>query len=165
MLLLHQLSPIHWAYAGLCIAAITLCLQFVANRSLGLSSGLEDLCALGSKAPYFRRPDLGDRWRFPFLFGLFVGGALSAASSGSWELTWSAGMLDKALHLSNPAKLAWFFCGGIFIGFGTRLSGGCTSGHGIYGMATFQRASIQATLTFMAVGTLTSNLLFRVLFA
>ena len=127
MLLLHQLSPMHWAYAGLAIAAITLVLQFVANRGLGLSSGLEDVCSLASSAPYFKRPELKDRWRFPFLFGLFAGG--------------------------------------IFIGFGTRMAGGCTSGHGIYGMARLQPASIKATIAFMAVGTVTSNLLYRVIFA
>ena len=165
MLLLHQLSPMHWAYAGLAIAAITLVLQFVANRGLGLSSGLEDVCSLASSAPYFRRPELKDRWRFPVLFGLFAGGILSAASAGGWQPIWDAGMLDHALALSKPAKLAWFFAGGIFIGFGTRMAGGCTSGHGIYGMARLQPASIKATIAFMAVGTVTSNLLYRVIFA
>jgi len=156
----------HWALAGLAIAAITLVLQYVANRGLGLSSGLEDICSLASNAPYFRRPELQDRWRFPFLFGLFIGGAVSAASAGhGWQVIWSAGMLDDAFHFSRPAKLAWFFAGGICIGFGTRMAGGCTSGHGIYGMARLQPSSIKATLSFMAVGTVMSNMIYRVLCA
>ena len=54
-LILHDLSPIHWALAGAGIAATTLVLLFVANRRLGISTGLEDLCSLVLQQPYFRR--------------------------------------------------------------------------------------------------------------
>ena len=45
--------------------------------------------------------------------------------------------------------------GGLLVGFGTRLSGGCTSGHGICGIARLSPRSIAATLTFMAAGAAT----------
>ena len=45
--------------------------------------------------------------------------------------------------------------GGILVGFGTRISGGCTSGHGISGVGRFSLRSIIATITFMIVGILT----------
>jgi uncharacterized membrane protein YedE/YeeE len=45
--------------------------------------------------------------------------------------------------------------GGLLVGFGTRLSGGCTTGHGICGIARFSPRSIAATLTFMATGAAT----------
>jgi uncharacterized membrane protein YedE/YeeE len=45
--------------------------------------------------------------------------------------------------------------GGFLIGFGTRMSGGCTSGHGICGLATLSIRSLIATLTFMAAGMIT----------
>jgi uncharacterized membrane protein YedE/YeeE len=42
--------------------------------------------------------------------------------------------------------------GGLVVGFGTRMGSGCTSGHGVCGMARLSRRSILATLTFMAAG-------------
>ena len=45
--------------------------------------------------------------------------------------------------------------GGALVGFGTRISGGCTSGHGISGVGRFSLRSIIATITFMIVGILT----------
>ena len=71
-------------------------------------------------------------------------------------------MLDTALGLEPAAKLAWMFVGGLFIGFGTRLAGGCTSGHGIFGMSNVEPASSVATLSFLAGGILTTQLLYRV---
>ena len=54
-LILNSLNPVHWAIAGALIAAVTLCLLFVANRRLGISSGLEDICSLVLDQPFFRR--------------------------------------------------------------------------------------------------------------
>lgn len=163
MLLLNDLTSIHWAIAGLTIGLIAVALQFLANRSLGVSTGFEDLCALGSRAAYFTRASLRDRWRFPFLAGMFCGGVLSAVLGGGWQPTWDAGLLDARLALSPAGKVAWFFGGGVIVGVGTRLAGGCTSGHGIFGLARLQKASFVATLAFMATGVLTANLLWRVL--
>jgi uncharacterized membrane protein YedE/YeeE len=44
--------------------------------------------------------------------------------------------------------------GGLLIGFGTTISGGCTSGHGICGMSRLSRRSILATILFIAAGVL-----------
>jgi uncharacterized membrane protein YedE/YeeE len=44
---------------------------------------------------------------------------------------------------------------GVLVGFGTRLGGGCTSGHGVCGLSRFSGRSLIATLTFMAMGVLT----------
>ena len=57
------------------------------------------------------------------------------------------------------------FAGGLFIGFGTRLGGGCTSGHGIFGMSHLEWPSLVTTLSFMAGGIVTTHLIYRVLFS
>ena len=59
-LILHDLPPMHWAIAGVAISAVTLMLLFVANRRLGISAGLEDLCSLVLDEPYFRRSAVRD---------------------------------------------------------------------------------------------------------
>ena len=165
-LILHNLPPLHWALAGVGIAGVTLALLFIANRRLGISTGFEDICSLALPAPYFRRPAVlsGRGWRLPLLGGLVLGGFLSAALGGGWEPTWAMGLFDQVIGLGPGGKLAWMFVGGLFIGFGTRLAGGCTSGHGIFGLANLEFPSLLSTLSFMAAGIVTTQVVYRVLF-
>lgn len=166
-LIVNQLPVMHWALAGAGIAAVTLLLLYLANRRLGISTGFEDLCSLVLTQPYFRRHVVRDgrAWRLPFLAGLVAGGFLSAAFGGGWQPTWALGRFDEVIQLGNSAKLAWMFVGGLFIGFGTRLAGGCTSGHGIFGMSNLEVPSLVSTLSFMAGGIVTTQLIYRVVFA
>jgi uncharacterized membrane protein YedE/YeeE len=165
-LILHDLVPLHWAIAGAVIAAVTLCLLLVANRRLGVSTGLEDICSLVLDQAYFRRSAItsGRRWRIPFLLGLTLGGVLSAALAGGWHPIWAMGMFDTVIGFGVAGKVAWTFAGGLFIGFGTRLANGCTSGHGVFGLANFEMPSLVATVSFMAGGILTTQLIYRVVF-
>ena len=82
-------------------------------------------------------------WRAYALAGLILGGFSLRF------LSWSA--FDPVTPFSfGPMAIA-----GLLVGFGTRMGGGCTSGHGICGMSRLSRRSIVATLTFMAAGILT----------
>ena len=166
LLILHNLAPLHWALAGLGIAGVTLTLLLLANRRLGISTGLEDICSLVLPAPYFQRAAVrsGRGWRLPLLVGLVLGGVLSAVLGGGWEPTWALGLFDRAIGFGPAGKLAWMFAGGLFIGFGTRLAGGCTSGHGIFGLANLEVPSLLTTLSFMAAGIATTQIVYRVLF-
>ena len=163
-LLLNDLPPLHWAVAGAGIAATTLLLLFIANTRLGISTGFEDICSLVLEQPYFRRGSLrsGRRWRLPFLIGLFLGGVVSAILSGGWHPTWTLGVFDQVVGWGPAGKLLWMFTGGLFIGFGTRLAGGCTSGHGIFGLSNHELPSLVTTISFMAGGIATTQLLYRV---
>jgi uncharacterized membrane protein YedE/YeeE len=165
-LILHGLTPMHWAAAGAGIAAITLTLLFLLNKRLGISSGFDDVCSLIVRQPYFHREAVrGNRqWRLPFLVGLVGGGAISAALGGGWAPTWSLGVFDEVIGFGPAGKVAWMFAGGVCIGFGTRLAGGCTSGHGIFGLSNFELPSFVSTMSFMAGGFVTTNLIYRVLF-
>ena len=88
---------------------------------------------------------------------------VSALAGGGWQTTWNAGMMDSVLGLSKGAKVAWMFVGGMFIGAGTRAAGGCTSGHGIFGISNFEKASLAATAAFMIAGIITTNIVYRLL--
>lgn len=166
-LILNDLLPVHWAAAGAGIAAVTLALLVVANRRLGISTGFEDVCSLVLRQTYFRREALvtSRRWRMPFIGGLVLGGLLSAAGGGGWTPTWELGIFDERIGYGPTGKLAWMFVGGLFIGFGTRLGGGCTSGHGIFGLSNLELPSLVTTMSFMAGGIVTTQLLYRVVFA
>ena len=164
MLILHHLDPLHWAVSGALIGAITLLLLWVGNQRLGISTGFENVCALALRTPYLQRDEIAgsQRWRLAFLAGLVLGGALSAAAGGGWAPFWDLGSLDAALGLGPAAKLAWMAGGGLLIGFGTRLAGGCTSGHGIFGLSNLERASLESVLAFMASGIVTTHLVWWV---
>jgi hypothetical protein len=165
-LILHGLTPIHWATAGAGIATVTLTLLFVANRRLGISTSFEDLCSVALTTPYFQRSAVtaGRPWRLPFAAGLVFGGFLSAVLGGGWSPTWALGMFDQIVRFGPAGKLVWMFTGGLFIGFGTRLAGGCTSGHGVFGMSNFEWPSFLSTVSFMAAGVFTTQIVYRVVF-
>jgi uncharacterized protein len=83
------------------------------------------------------------RWRFLFLLGLIGGAALSF-------LLW-----DSAAIFRPMRPLAVMAAAGLIVGFGTRLGGGCTSGHGVCGVGTGAKDSIAATLIFVVVAMVT----------
>lgn len=86
-----------------------------------------------------------------------------------WRLAFLAGLLLPALFLlwrhAAPATagLPLMAVAGLLVGIGTRLGGGCTSGHGVCGMANLSPRSLLATLTFMAVAMFTVFLMRHVL--
>jgi uncharacterized membrane protein YedE/YeeE len=156
----HAFWP--WWQGGAAVGAITLLLLWLGNQRLGISTGFENLCALALRTPHLRRAEVtgSARWRLPFLAGLVLGGVLAALATGSLVPSLAVPMLDARFALAPGVKLAWMFAGGLLIGFGTRLSNGCTSGHGIFGLANLERGSLEATLAFLAAGMLTTFLVY-----
>jgi uncharacterized membrane protein YedE/YeeE len=100
-----------------------------------------------------------------FLIGLVLGGLLSVALAGHLGLV--AGIrgvsFARLTHGSPAIGVAVLFTGGMFVGFGTRMAGGCTSGHGMCGVSRFQVGSLLATAAFFGTGVAASLLLGRLL--
>ena len=69
--------------------------------------------------------------------------------------TLTTNLVRAALGVAGIIFVILLIGGGILVGLGTRISGGCTSGHGISGVGRFSLRSIIATITFMIVGILT----------
>ena len=93
-----------------------------------------------------------------FLGGLVLGGLVSGLVFGNFEVTTGLhgeGLL-KAAGGNSLLASAILFLGGIFVGFGTRMSGGCTSGHGLCGVSRFQTGSLAATAAFFGAGIIAS---------
>jgi uncharacterized protein len=81
-----------------------------------------------------------------------------------WRLAFLAGLLLPALVLGTGAidwqASPWLLAvAGSLVGFGTRLGSGCTSGHGVCGIANISPRSLVATLTFIAAGAATVGLM------
>jgi hypothetical protein len=89
-------------------------------------------------------------WRVVFLLGLIGGAALSFA-------LWQSAALFRGMRPLGVMVIA-----GLLVGFGTRLGGGCTSGHGVCGVGMGAKDSIIATLVFVAVGMATVFIYHRI---
>jgi len=80
---------------------------------------------------------------FLFLLGLILGPIIYSLFT------------SKEINITISNSLILLIFAGLLVGIGTRVSGGCTSGHGISGIGRFSLRSIIATITFMIVGFLT----------
>ena len=86
----------------------------------------------------------GDRaWRLWFLLGLISAGF-------AWHLYAGPAPVREGFGLG------WAAAAGLLVGFGTRIGGGCTSGHGVCGLGRFSLRSLVAVAIFMAVGMATA---------
>ncbi|KPG82899.1 YeeE/YedE family protein [Stenotrophomonas maltophilia] len=128
---------------GAVIGAAAVVLLATTGRVAGISG-----IAAGSV-----RASPGERgWRWAFLLGL-----LAAAGLVLW---WQAAPGQAPRALLRDALPAWQLVGaGLLVGFGTRLGNGCTSGHGVCGLARGSKRSLLAVLVFMACAMLTTFLI------
>jgi uncharacterized protein len=89
-------------------------------------------------------------WKLVFLAGLIGGGWLAVDLGAA---------MPEAPLPTTTTGLGPLALAGVVVGVGTRLSKGCTSGHGVCGLARLSPRSLAAVITFMGVGMLTATLL------
>lgn len=167
-----------WYVAGPLIGLYVPLLYVLLNKHFGISSTFRDICAacIRPDVQYFRYNWKDNRWRLVFVGGIVIGGFLAHGSMNTpaavhvspqtLEKLSSLGVRDFTSMI--PADLfSWsslltlrgfilIVVGGFLVGFGTRYAEGCTSGHSIHGIATFQRASMIATVCFFIGGLFTT---------
>lgn len=147
-----HLFPLGWQHylaGGLFIGAGVALLYVATGRLAGMSSVFSSSWSYVSARAAFQQPRwLASRaWRLQLALGLVLGAAL-------WWLT-----LGPAEPLATGVPAWRLLLGGVVAGFGARLAGGCTSGHGICGLGSLKLPSLLAVLTFMACGFLTAQAL------
>ena len=117
---------------GLLIGLASWLLLFTLGRVAGISG-----IAGGLIAP--RAVPASDRgWRWAFVLGLVVAGAVMA---------WATGQSQVA-----PRPIFLLLAAGLLVGYGTVTGSGCTSGHGVCGLGRRSGRSLAATLVFMGLG-------------
>jgi uncharacterized protein len=121
-------TPVSAAIGGVLIGLSSLLLMLLTGRIAGISGIFAGL--LG--------PSANDKgWRLAFVAGLVLAPLIASASGYPTAMP------------QMPANWAVVIAAGILVGFGTRLAGGCTSGHGICGIARLSVRSMTATAIFM----------------
>lgn len=131
---MHNFTPMAALTGGLLIGTSAALMMLLKGRIAGISGIIGGLL----------HPSYGDAsWRAIFLIGMMT------APLGMLIVT---GRLPQVAAAASDRTL---ILAGLLVGFGTRLGSGCTSGHGVCGLARRSRRSLIATLTFMSAGTLT----------
>lgn len=126
------------AFGGFWIGIAASLLLIFSGRVLGVSGILYSSLQNPVK-------ELLSGWRIEFLLGLLSGGVAI--------LFVMPEQLKNSLNTPSPLLIM----AGLLVGFGTRLSGGCTSGHGICGVSRFSKRSILATVIFLTAGIITAT--------
>jgi uncharacterized protein len=121
-------TPLSAAIGGALIGLSAVLLMLLTGRIAGISGIFGGLL----------NPDSSDRgWRIAFIAGLILAPLL-------------AGWIGHAMPTPQlPSSWTVIVAAGLLVGFGARLGGGCTSGHGICGVARLSVRSITATAIFM----------------
>jgi len=97
-------------------------------------------------------PERGDMvWRIIFVSGLVLGGFIYQWVSGNT----TTGLFKGVEHIEAITGTPMLIIGGLLVGIGTTIGTGCTSGHGICGLARKSPRSLAATLSFMGSGFIT----------
>ena len=145
--ILFPLGWMHYLAGGLLIGAGVSVLFVTTGLIGGMSSFFTTTISYVSRHRYFHQARFIEsrQWRLVYAMGLVLGAATWFCFSGA----------PVALTQVSVWQLV---LGGFIAGFGARLSGGCTSGHGICGMASMQLPSILAVIIFLGTGMLTAHL-------
>lgn len=150
---MEQLFPAgmqHYLVGGV-LLGVAVGIAFVASGLItGMSTVFSSTWSYVSRLSYFQQERFvaSRQWRLVMVLGLIIGAALYAFSRGAWQ-----GPLFQT-------AVPWWQLGlgGFIAGYGARMSNGCTSGHGICGMASFQMPSILAVVIFLTTAIVTANL-------
>jgi uncharacterized protein len=138
----ENFTPVSGLIGGLLIGTSTVLLILFNGRIAGISGIVGGLLTK-------KGSEIG--WRAVFVVGLLLGAFIYMVATGD------------ALPVDVQASLPVMVIAGLLVGFGARLGSGCTSGHGINGIARFSKRSIVATLVFFATAIITVFLTHHVL--
>jgi len=129
-------TPLHALLGGLLIGAAAILLLWFDGRIAGVTGMVTGLLV---------KPSASQAWRLLFLLGLVAG----TAAYSHW---------GAATPLRQGFPVPLLILAGLLTGYGTAQANGCTSGHGVCGLARFSLRSLVATGTFLGVAILTTYL-------
>lgn len=127
---MHNLTPLSGILGGALIGLAAALLMLLTGRIAGISGIFGGLLS----------PAASDRgWRIAFIAGLMAAPLMASFFTGAY--------LPSP---TMPASMILIVAAGLLVGFGSRMGGGCTSGHGVCGIARLSARSLIATAIFMA---------------
>lgn len=144
-------STLPWWIAGPILGLVIVALLGLGNKRFGVLGGVTDLVVGSSEGRGLRS------WRTVLVVGIVLGALAHALLAGGPDAGIAYSWLDT--HVSAGAEIIVLFGAGLLIGVGARTAGGCTSGHGLTGVALLSPASFVAIGTAMATAVTTTLVL------
>ncbi|UTF52715.1 YeeE/YedE family protein [Natronosalvus rutilus] len=134
-----------YAVGGLLVGLGAVVIYLGTGIAAGASTFLESTLSYVSDQSRFQQYRASRDWRVVFTLGIVLGAAVYA-------VVWQGGAWTTDVQ-------AWrLLVGGVFVGIGTRVGKGCTSGHGVCGVGSASKTSIVGVVTFLAVAIVTAQL-------
>jgi uncharacterized protein len=145
---LFPLGIAHYLVGGILIGSAVSLAYLTTGLVTGMSTVFSSTLSFVSRLSFFQEPRLlnSRQWRLVLALGLMLGAAL-------WMFT-----LGGGTPLQTTVSWWQLLLGGFIAGFGARLSNGCTSGHGICGLASLQVPSLLAVIVFLTTAILTAHI-------
>ncbi|PIB34209.1 YeeE/YedE family protein [Reichenbachiella sp. 5M10] len=174
-------QPWPWYVAGPLIAVVLVVLMYFGKR-FGISSNLETMCSIagaGRFVDYFKVDWKDKVWNLVFVLGTLIGGYIAheyltpdtavAISQSTVDSLKQFQIIDAGADYLPKELFSWeslftlkggllMVLGGVFVGFGTRYAGGCTSGHAITGLSNLELPSLVAVIGFFIGGLIMTHL-------
>jgi uncharacterized membrane protein YedE/YeeE len=141
-----------WYVIGPLIGLVVIGLMATINQRIGVMGGYSNVLERFTG----RAPELN--WKWWFLAGVFGGSLIWRLLAGESTVPNGFGWLTRTFD-SDAVVIALLFGGGVLIGFGAKVAGGCTSGNGLGGCSQGSVASFAATATFMGTAIAASFLI------
>lgn len=176
---MHNAVTVFWPWwlGGAALAAVAVGYAWFLRAPLGVSgmftrltgssggacSAAEDACGAPScEAPFSGVTSRGGIGALVFLVAIACGAFVARLVRGEGAApSLDMGPTFSGLFGSGAGMYLALAVGGVLVGVGTRMAGGCTSGHGLSGVARLQKASVIATAVFFGTGIAVSVLLTR----
>jgi hypothetical protein len=136
------------------------------STSFARTSGGVERLFLGKKVeskPYYQEIKLVVGWQGMLVVGIVIGSLVSALLSGDFHWQWVPSRWASAFGDSPSLRAFVALIGGVFLGFGARWAGGCTSGHGIGGTLQLAVSSWISAVCFFIGGILMAQVLFKII--
>ncbi|SIR72086.1 YeeE/YedE family protein [Natronorubrum thiooxidans] len=134
-----------YAVGGLFVGLGAVVIYMGTGIAAGASTFLESTLSYVSDQSRFQQYRSSRDWRIVFTLGIILGAAVYA-------VFWQGGAWTTDVQ---PWRL---LLGGVFVGIGTRIGKGCTSGHGVCGVGSASKTSIVGVVTFLLVAIVTAQL-------
>ncbi len=183
----YILNPWPWYITGPLIALVMAILLYF-GKTFGMSSNLETMCSMAGAGKFFDffKSDWKEKqWNLAVVIGAIIGGFIATfllSNNSTITLNNKTIVELNALGFKNAgtslmpkeifsvdALTSWqgfliLVIGGLLVGFGTRYAGGCTSGHAISGLSSFQKPSLIAVIGFFIGGLIMTNFILPYIF-
>ncbi|MCO4755149.1 MAG: YeeE/YedE family protein [Bacteriovoracaceae bacterium] len=166
---IQMLGKAAWSpyLAGALIGILAWLTFTFSNKPIGASSAYATVAGLLGKLiakkhtlklKYYKENPPEVSWGLVFVLSAIGGSFISSITGGEFEVRWVPKLWEE-VHGSSSYSITAFI-GGIFMAFGARLAGGCTSGHGISGTLQLSLASWVSLLCFFIGGIIGAQFLY-----